>query len=109
MTTLRVEDYALIGDTHTAALVGRNGSVDWLCLPRFDSPACFASLLGADEHGSWIVAPSEGIIGTSRSYRPGTLVLETEFQVEDGESVLAAALLLLPMITNLDHITTGPH
>jgi GH15 family glucan-1,4-alpha-glucosidase len=84
MTALRVEDYAMIGDTHTAALVGRNGSVDWLCLPRFDSAACFASLLGGDEHGSWIVAPSGEFVGTSRSYRPGTLVLETVFETAEG-------------------------
>jgi GH15 family glucan-1,4-alpha-glucosidase len=81
---LRIEDYALIGDTHTVALVGRNGSVDWLCLPRFDSAACFAGLLGTDDHGSWIVAPSDEVLATSRRYRPGTLVLETEFETADG-------------------------
>ncbi len=81
---LRIEDYALIGDTHTVALVGRNGSVDWLCLPRFDSAACFAGLLGTDDHGSWIVAPSGDVLATSRRYRPGTLVLETEFETADG-------------------------
>jgi GH15 family glucan-1,4-alpha-glucosidase len=81
---LRIEDYALIGDTHTVALVGRNGSVDWLCLPRFDSAACFAGLLGTDDHGSWIVAPSGEVLATSRRYRPGTLVLETEFETADG-------------------------
>ena len=81
---LRIEDYALIGDTHTAALVGRNGSVDWLCLPRFDSSACFAGLLGTDEHGSWSLAPSGDVISTSRRYRPSTLVLETEFETDGG-------------------------
>ena len=55
---LRIEDYGIIGDTHTAALVGRNGSIDWLCLPRFDSDACFAGLLGDDTHGYWRIAPT---------------------------------------------------
>jgi GH15 family glucan-1,4-alpha-glucosidase len=81
---LRIEDYALIGDTQTAAVVGRNGSVDWLCLPRFDSPACFAALLGTEEHGAWVIAPDVGGLATSRRYRDGTLVLETDFETPDG-------------------------
>ena|SRR5215218_9487574 len=75
---LRIEDYALIGDLESAALVARNGSVDWLCLPRFDSPSCFAAILGDEEHGRWRIAPSGAITATSRRYRPGSLVLETE-------------------------------
>ena len=75
--TLRIEDYGLIGDTHTAALVGRNGSIDWLCLPRFDSDACFASLLGDEENGYWQIAPSEPVLSTSRRYWTSTLVLES--------------------------------
>ena len=81
---LRIEDYALIGDTQTAAIVGRNGSIDWLCLPRFDSAACFAALLGSAEHGCWVIAPEEGGMATSRRYREGTLVLETDFETDDG-------------------------
>jgi GH15 family glucan-1,4-alpha-glucosidase len=81
---LPIEDYALIGDTQTAALVGRDGSIDWLCLPRFDSPACFAALLGDEAHGRWLVAPAGGVRRVERRYRPGTLVLETDFHTEDG-------------------------
>ncbi len=81
---LRIEDYALIGDTRTAALVGRDGSIDWLCVPRFDSPACFAALLGGPEHGRWKIAPEAEPSRIRRRYRDGTLVLETEFETADG-------------------------
>jgi len=81
---LRIEDYGLIGDTHTAALVGIDGSIDWLCLPRFDSPACFASLLGTDANGRWRIAPAGNVARTTRRYRPSTLVLETEFETAHG-------------------------
>jgi GH15 family glucan-1,4-alpha-glucosidase len=81
---LRIEDYALIGDLHTAALVGRDGSLDWLCLPRFDSPACFAALLGNEGNGRWQIAPAAKVRRTTRRYRGDTLVLETEFEVDDG-------------------------
>ncbi len=81
---LRIEDYALIGDLHTSALVGLDGSVDWLCLPRFDSSACFASLLGTPDNGFWSIAPDGPIIGTTRRYRPQSLVLETDFETADG-------------------------
>jgi GH15 family glucan-1,4-alpha-glucosidase len=80
----RIEDYGLVGDTHTAALIGRDGSVDWLCFPRFDSGACFAALLGDERHGRWLLAPAGGVRRVSRRYRPGTLVLETTFESEDG-------------------------
>src|SRR5712692_2340316 len=81
---MRIEDYALIGDTQTAALVGRDGSIDWLCAPRFDSGACFAALLGTPEHGRWRLAPQEEIRAVRRRYLPDTLVLETEFETASG-------------------------
>ena len=74
-----IEDYALIGDLQSAALVGKDGGIDWLCVPRFDSPACFAALLGTAEHGRWRLAPALEEPTVRRRYRPGTLVLETEF------------------------------
>ncbi len=81
---LRIEDYALIGDCATAALVGRNGSIDWLCLPRFDSPACFAALLGGPEHGRWLIAPSDSSHRVERRYLDGSLVLATTFETSAG-------------------------
>ena len=81
---LRIEDYALIGDTHTIALVGTNGSIDWLCLPRFDAPACFAALLGTAENGFWDIVPGTEVVRTRRRYRGPTLVLETEFETGHG-------------------------
>jgi GH15 family glucan-1,4-alpha-glucosidase len=80
----RIEDYALIGDTHTAALVGRDGSIDWLCVPRFDSAACFAALLGTPANGRWLIAPKDGGLATRRSYQDGTLVLEQEWDSSTG-------------------------
>jgi GH15 family glucan-1,4-alpha-glucosidase len=80
---LALEDYALIGDLHTAALVGRDGSIDWLCLPRFDSAACFAALLGDPSHGRWLLSPSPRF-RTRRTYRRDTLVLESEHEVDGG-------------------------
>ena len=80
----RIEDYGLIGDMQSAALVGRDGSIDWLCLPRFDSGACFAGLLGDDENGHWRLAPAVGGTCTRRRYRGDTLVLETEWETTDG-------------------------
>jgi GH15 family glucan-1,4-alpha-glucosidase len=80
----RIEDYGLIGDLHTAALVGADGSIDWLCLPRFDSEACFASLLGTEDNGSWSISPVGDVARTTRRYRGPTLVLETAFDTGDG-------------------------
>ena len=78
-----IEDYALIGDCETAALVSRDGSVDWLCWPRFDSDACFAALLGTADNGRWLIAP-EGEAKITRRYQGDTLILETEFAVDGG-------------------------
>jgi GH15 family glucan-1,4-alpha-glucosidase len=80
----RIEDYGMIGDLHTAALVGADGAIDWLCLPRFDSPACFSALLGDDENGSWRLGPVSGGPCTRRRYRGDTLILETEWDTPEG-------------------------
>ncbi|ACA18119.1 glycoside hydrolase 15-related [Methylobacterium sp. 4-46] len=80
----RIEDYALVGDGRSAALIGRDGSIDWLCWPRFDAPACFAALLGTAEHGHWRIAPAGPATRVTRCYRPGTLVLETTHETEAG-------------------------
>ena len=79
-----IEDYALIGDEQTAALVGTDGSVDWLCLPRFDSAACFARMLGDEDNGYWRIAPVGADRCTRRAYRRDTLVLDTEWETEQG-------------------------
>ena len=84
----RIEDYAMIGDLGTAALVGRDGSIDWLCWPRFDSDACFAALLGTPEHGRWRIAARDGAAKITRRYRPNTLILETRFETDEGTAVL---------------------
>jgi GH15 family glucan-1,4-alpha-glucosidase len=81
---LPIEDYAIIGDTQTAALVGKDGSIDWLCFPRFDSGAVFAALLGSEQHGRWLLAPAGEVRAVRRRYRGETLVLETEFDTDDG-------------------------
>jgi carbohydrate kinase (thermoresistant glucokinase family) len=85
---LAIEDYALIGDCITAALVGRNGSIDWLCWPRFDSNACFAALLGTSEHGRWQIRPADTTARVVRAYRDDTMVLETVFETADGRVAL---------------------
>jgi GH15 family glucan-1,4-alpha-glucosidase len=82
---MRIEDYALIGDMRSGALVGRNGEVDWLCLPRFDSASCLTALLGDERDGRWLLCPAGEVRSTRRRYRPGTLVLETDFETTDGK------------------------
>jgi GH15 family glucan-1,4-alpha-glucosidase len=84
----RIEDFALIGDCETAALVGRDGSIDWLCWPRFDSDACFAALLGTPEHGRWKLAPTDPNVRVTRRYRPNTLILETRYETDTGTATL---------------------
>ncbi len=86
--TARIEDHALIGDCHSAALVSREGSIDWLCWPRFDSGACFAALLGTADNGRWRIAPSETPANIRRRYWPGTMILETVFETADGAVAL---------------------
>ncbi len=81
---MRIEDYAMIGNNRTAALVGRNGSIDWLCAPRFDAPACFAALVGTSDHGRWLLAPRGTVRRVQRRYRDQTLVLETDFHTASG-------------------------
>ena len=84
----KIEDYGLIGDCETAALVGRDGSIDWLCWPAFDSDACFAALLGTRENGRWLIAPTEDVTQFSRRYRDDTLILETRLETANGTIVL---------------------
>ena len=84
----QIEDYALIGDCHSAALVSRDGSIDWLCWPRFDSPACFAALVGTVDNGRWRIAPADPPVRIHRQYRPGTMILETIFDTAEGSVAL---------------------
>ena len=88
----RIEDYAVIGNRETMALVGRDGAIDWLCLPRFDSPACFAALLGHAGNGRWRIAPCDPDARVTRRYRDGTLVLETRFETAGGTATLIDCL-----------------
>jgi len=97
----RIEDYALIGNLRTAALVDRTGSIDWLCLPRFDSGACFAALLGTNDNGRWLLAPQGGVKQVRRKYRDDTLILETEFETESG---VATVIDFMPIAERPEHI-----
>src|ERR1700759_23097 len=81
---LPIEQYGMIGDCHTAALVGSDGSIDWLCFPMFDSPACFAALLGSSKNGRWLLAPADPPKKVTRRYRGDSLILETEYETETG-------------------------
>jgi GH15 family glucan-1,4-alpha-glucosidase len=106
---MRIEDYAIIGDCRTAALVGRDGSIDWFCAPRFDSGACFAALLGTPEHGRWKVAPASGaeVREVRRRYRPGSLVLETEFTTGSGVVRLTDAMAIDSPSPTLGRLVEG--
>jgi len=105
--TLRIEDYAIIGDCKTAALVGRDGSIDWLCWPRFDSAACFAALLGTPDNGRWLLAPNDPVLVVRRRYLPGTLILETEFQTETGCAAIVDFMHPLDGAADLVRIVVG--
>src|SRR5919198_1184070 len=105
--SLRIEDYALIGDCETAALVGRNGSVDWLCWPRFDSDACFAALLGTSEHGRWQIAPRDRNARVTPRYRPNTLILETRFESSEGVVTLIDFMPVRGEHSNLVRLVIG--
>jgi GH15 family glucan-1,4-alpha-glucosidase len=102
----RIEDYAMIGDCRTAALVSRDGSIDWFCCPRFDSEACFAALLGSPEHGRWVIAP-HAPARITRRYRPNTLVLETHFQTADGAAKLVDFMPLDGLHSTIVRILIG--
>src|ERR671924_848735 len=103
----RIEDYALIGDTQTAALVAKDGSIDWLCLPRFDSGACFASLLGTSQHGRWLLAPATKVRNIRRRYRDATLILETEYETDEGNVAIVDFMPLRGREADLVRIVEG--
>jgi GH15 family glucan-1,4-alpha-glucosidase len=103
----RIENYALIGDCETSALVGRDGSIDWLCWPRFDSDACFAALLGRPEHGRWRIAPRDENARIARRYRPGTLILETRFETDEGSVKIVDFMPLRDRQSNVVRLVVG--
>jgi GH15 family glucan-1,4-alpha-glucosidase len=102
-----IEDYALIGDCETAALVGKDGSIDWLCWPRFDSDACFAALLGSRDNGRWQIAPRDPSARVTRRYRPGTLILETRFETDAGAATLVDFMPLRDAHSNIIRLVVG--
>jgi len=104
---LPIEDYALIGDCETAALVGRDGSIDWLCTPRFDSGACFTALLGTPDNGRWLIAPTDPKAKATRRYRPGTLILETRIETDGGVATVTDFMLPQEGRTHLMRLITG--
>jgi GH15 family glucan-1,4-alpha-glucosidase len=104
---LRIEDYAVIGDCVTSALVGRDGSIDWLCWPRFDSSACFAALLGDANNGRWSIAPNQPPLAVQRHYRPGTLILETIFETPTGTALLIDFMPITEVLSHVVRIVIG--
>ena len=103
----RIEDYAVIGNCETVALVGRDGSIDWLGLPQFDSPACFAALLGEPKHGRWLIAPADASASVSRRYSDDTLILETVFRTGSGAVRLTDFMVRRDRVADLVRIVTG--
>jgi GH15 family glucan-1,4-alpha-glucosidase len=103
----RIEDYGLIGNCQTAALVSRDGSIDWLCLPRFDSAACFAALLGTSDNGSWQIVPADPLPRITRQYRDSTLILETTFETEQGTATLIDFMPLSDGPSDLVRLVVG--
>jgi GH15 family glucan-1,4-alpha-glucosidase len=102
-----IEDYAIIGNCETAALVGRDGSIDWICLPRFDSGACFSALLGLPEHGRWLIAPVDADAKVTRRYRGDTLILETTFETETGSVCLTDFMVRRDGISDIVRMVHG--
>ena len=103
----RIEDYAVIADYQSVALVAKDGSLDWLCLPRFDSDACFAALLGTPDNGRWKIAPEGDVRAVRRRYRPGTLILETELETDEGAVTLIDLMPIFGQGTDVVRIVAG--
>src|SRR6202022_1622012 len=103
----RIEDYAVIADYQSVALVAKDGSLDWLCLPRFDSDACFAALLGTNDNGRWKIAPEGEVRAVRRRYRPGTLILETELETAEGAVTLIDLMPIFGQGTDVVRIVAG--
>src|SRR5437773_3782321 len=105
--TAPIEDYAIIGDCETGALVSRAGSIDWLCWPRFDSGACFAALLGSPDNGHWSIACTSPQARISRRYRSDTLILETRFESDTGSATLIEFMPQRGECSHLIRLVTG--
>src|SRR6185437_5817247 len=103
----RIEDYALIGDCETAALVSKSGSIDWLCWPRFDSGACFAALLGTEKNGHWRLAPADETASCTRRYRGDSLILETDYETRDGAVTVIDFMPLRDGVSNVVRTVVG--
>src|SRR5689334_16845470 len=104
---LRLEEYAVLGNTRSAAVVGADGSIDWLCVPRFDSGACFAALLGTPDNGRWLVAPAGEVKSTRRRYLDDTLVLETEHETAEGVVAVTDFMPLRGVAPDIVRIVEG--
>src|SRR4051794_24994622 len=102
-----IENYGMIGNLHGSALVSRDGSIDWMCVPRFDSDACFAALLGRDEHGCWLIHPGAPVRRVERRYRLGGLILETDFECDGGAVRLIDFMPIDPLRHGVVRIVEG--